>query len=1609
MHTTYSKTSKAKRFASVCLAALMCIGGMNLGALSANNDSLNFSAYAANIEEKEGSAVYQVSDTPYYDSGTMWLQGYYSATVAADATNPAVTSDPTYINTDGKYKYDASHYHDTDGWLTLKVTSNLPAGSVTLPSTTNINEIDTNNIMSCWREYLGKMGDNTPGSAEAEYGINTVDFGTPAAKGEVFSYIAQATTEAVDIDNDDVDEIQINWQIRAWPQSLGDAPSDEDAIILEWNNIKEDIEVTQTVHGVPAESYKSNFYKTCAPEWQSGNNWYDKWIGAPATITDTNWGKSNSDINYYNTATRKITGLTMDNIDDVLVKGTSLIYPFTQNYNGLGSGGIPTTFKVKIDNTLAVANQGAGAWVNIDPTTDLGASEVRIGLAGYPQANYVAVGNASNDMANAIHTWTWSSKTDTTHKSYYPDLGGMMVTAANYTVEDVIKPIRKTADNKTEAPTVRVYGYYLSGFGLDGTQYKIIMDADSMKNNTNYLLYGGYKKNNAVVDVNALDLSTAADQTTFKELAGKSVNQWNVALVYDYTYGQQRAGGDISAYREIDLDASISTDLTINVNGTDKKYADTSTNSVLTETVHYTLADEALNKTYRIIADLYEVSYDANDGHAILGNKLTTKTTDDLVITNNNGDVPVVFDAIDTTALSRKSVVACATLERKDGNNYAVAATHADENDVREQVLFTNVFVETTLTSTANGTHMIPAKAGVALVDEVKASGLASGKQYYVVGELNTIEVEDSENGPVENVVVVKESPATEVKTAGATGELTFNVPYTIDLTDADVDKYYVATVKLYEKIDEDTTNLVFVHNDLKNENQTVYVPSIETDAVDGTTNTQQGVISNTATIKDAVHVNNIVAGTYTISGKVMQGTNTLATKTETVNISEGDIINGRLKNPIEMTFTLNSSALAGKNIVVCETLYAGSTANVDAIIATHENLNDSRQTVYEPFIDTVATAANGTHNDVITTTATINDVVSYENLIVGETYTLTGSLVDKNGNPVKINGNAISATKSFKPIEANGTETVQFIYDATVNNLDKVICYEVLSLGTNEIVSHKDVNDADQTVSYIESSFYTTAYTTSESIKDLEPIEKATINDKVVYSQLAPNTSYKLVAELFDKTANDYVKKNGTKVTVTPTFVSSGTGNGDVVVTFNDVDVSALAGHDIVVYQHLYLGDILVKELIDVNDVNETVHVINPTVATVLAETSTGNKVIPCSETAKVTDTITYTGLIKDNTYRFESRLVLSDGTYLKDKSGNDVIVTKEFVGTVNNTIVQTADFTIDTRTIAGKSVIAYNSLYRVIGNNSYLLLTENSLTNAAQTVTVPSISTKATDASTGIKTLCSSATNQVKDTVTYSGLIPNKQYTLTLTVYNKTDGKLLMDATNTNPITGTQQFTPKSASGSVDVTVTFDTTNLAGKALVCYEKLVADGKEYAIHADPNDKDQTVYVASIDTLLTGKDGTAKVVNVSENTQLVDKITYTGLDTTATYTVTGTLIDINNENKVVATKTQTYKPGETAVDGSFEVEFVVDTSNMNEHKLVAFETVTYTKGDKTALIMEHKDASDADQTISVVTTTVVNTGVEYFANTFAIISVLMLIGCIAITTVIMVRRKKSLN
>jgi len=121
--------------------------------------------------------------------------------------------------------------------------------------------------------------------------------------------------------------------------------------------------------------------------------------------------------------------------------------------------------------------------------------------------------------------------------------------------------------------------------------------------------------------------------------------------------------------------------------------------------------------------------------------------------------------------------------------------------------------------------------------------------------------------------------------------------------------------------------------------------------------------------------------------------------------------------------------------------------------------------------------------------------------------------------------------------------------------------------------------------------------------------------------------------------------------------------------------------------------------------------------------------------------------------------------------------------------------------------------------------------------------------------------------DTVSYTGLVPGKEYRATGVLMDKETGeKLLVDG---KEITAETVFVPETKNGSVDVTFIFDATGLHGKEIVVFEDLYRENVLLATHADINDKDQTVRILPLHgSIMTTK------VNADDPTDKISGATF---------------------------------------------------------------------------------------------------------------------------------------
>lgn len=221
-----------------------------------------------------------------------------------------------------------------------------------------------------------------------------------------------------------------------------------------------------------------------------------------------------------------------------------------------------------------------------------------------------------------------------------------------------------------------------------------------------------------------------------------------------------------------------------------------------------------------------------------------------------------------------------------------------------------------------------------------------------------------------------------------------------------------------------------------------------------------------------------------------------------------------------------------------------------------------------------------------------------------------------------------------------------------------------------------------------------------------------------------------------------------------------------------------------------------------------------------------------------------------------------------------------------------------------------------------------------------------------------------ELVDQVSYTNLVPGKEYMLTGTIMVKSTGKPLTDGEG-KLVKTTAKFTPEKPNGTQDVVFTADLSGFAGEEIVAFEKLYEGDVELAVHADINDTDQTLKITKLHTSATDKADGDQVMEKTGTQSIVDKVCeHSGqLIPGTTYTITTTLMQDNGEPVLdkdgqPVTVTTPFVPARADECASVEISF--DASLVQGSKVVVFEDVLVDD----VLIGVHHDLGDVDQTIT---------------------------------------------
>ena len=630
----------------------------------------------------------------------------------------------------------------------------------------------------------------------------------------------------------------------------------------------------------------------------------------------------------------------------------------------------------------------------------------------------------------------------------------------------------------------------------------------------------------------------------------------------------------------------------------------------------------------------------------------------------------------------------------------------------------------------------------------------------------------------------------------------------------------------------------------------------------------------------------------------------------------------------------------------------------------------------------------------------------------------------------------------------ANGSGHYSIKYYFNSNGLEKdsVVAYAfIYDKATGELLgSHEDINDADQTVSFRgrELSMITVATNdaTDSAISYIPDDNWGNISDKVSYVGLDKNRDYKLKTEIYEiengKVSDTSVDINTSgmnfvKAIYTKFRPASDSGTVNVSnIRFRFPEGKAdLTTRKFVVYETLTYDDgssIMKNGKVDPGSIHKDPTDTNQIVTYSDLPIDTTAKISNASGKGKVgyisgklsqtmiEETITLENLNATDEYELSPYLVLKSSgkvldkakVYLVDAKGKKTLITKgadggtfvpngggwsyddgrfKFTALAKTQMIKLAfDVSAYKDILAGEEVVVCEEVGDISsfdGEEFYYTYGEHDdLNDKDQTVKFISstVKTKASMASTNTQYGYALGNDNVKDTVSLTGLIAGQTYSLQGRLVDKATGQSI-NSQFTN-----KTFVATAESMEVEMNLGIDTSTLAGKDIVAYEKLYYRGSLIASHEDINDTDQTVTILNPTIKTSASDNRHDIsrddVSLRPSSNIYDTVSMTGLIPGKTYTIEGQVIEKSSEEPVTLKNTTSATTNGTnlvvtlsennlsatttftAVGESQDVVFryIFDSTYYAGKSVVVVEDLYY--GDD--LIATHRDLTDTDQTLT---------------------------------------------
>ena len=242
------------------------------------------------------------------------------------------------------------------------------------------------------------------------------------------------------------------------------------------------------------------------------------------------------------------------------------------------------------------------------------------------------------------------------------------------------------------------------------------------------------------------------------------------------------------------------------------------------------------------------------------------------------------------------------------------------------------------------------------------------------------------------------------------------------------------------------------------------------------------------------------------------------------------------------------------------------------------------------------------------------------------------------------------------------------------------------------------------------------------------------------------------------------------------------------------------------------------------------------PSIETKATDKTDGTKEMHTSKSVTIQDKVEYKDLQVGKEYTLKGKLMNKETNKPLVVNGKEVTAETKFTPKEANGSI-TLDFTFDAPGLEEHEVVVIDEFWTV----GKVVTTHADINDKGQTVKFvkPSVKTTATNKADGSKELDASKSVTIQDKVEYKDLIVGKEYVVKGKLVDKATNKpLLVDG---KEVTVESKFTAKEKNGSITLDFTFNASALQGKEVVVFEELYQDNILVAIHAEIEDKGQTV------------------------------------------------------------------------------------------------------------------------------------------------------------------------